>query len=353
VIRPEWNDVLRSRLSRLLGALLLLAAIGGAATVEQGVIDYRAALARHGGQLVDLGASALPQAGQAGYLARVSGVPRVVELPHDTEFNQRRDTPLLIRHVEMFQWREMRFGGNTDYEMDWVDEPVDASRFAHPAGHANPGRFPVASHRFEAGRVQLGGFALDPVLLHALPGIERVAPDMTSLPANLAASFSLHDGYLVTSARPGQPRLGDLRVSWEEVPLQPVTVVARMDGDHLVPAKDAGDGKGYVLEVGERSLLDLFPDLPEPPRWIYLWRVLAVLLASAGAYLVLSGQRGVRRDVPLSLAVGALVVSAAATVLWLGSDTVPMLCWLLVALCSVLATIWYLRHRRAMPWGQG
>jgi hypothetical protein len=174
--------------------------------------------------------------------------------------------------------------------------------------------------------------------------VQRVEPDVKSLPANLAATFVPYNGYLVTSANPGDPHRGDLRVSWEEVPLQLVTVVARIDGDRLVPATKTTDGKGFAVEVGDRSLLDMFPGLPEPPTFIYLWRVLAVLLAALGAYLMLSGHRGIQRDFPLSLAVGTLVVSATATVLWLGSDTLPMLCWLLVALLSVLATIWYLRH---------
>ncbi|GAA0256932.1 hypothetical protein GCM10009126_22630 [Rhodanobacter caeni] len=343
---PAWNDAMRGRLLRLVGALLLLAGIGWAATTERGIITYRDAMSRHGGQLVDLGASALPQAGQAGYLARVSGMPRVVVAPRDPEFNLRRDTPVLIRHVEMFQWRELRFGGSTDYELDWVGEPVDSSQFERPAGHANPGGFPIAGRRFVADRVQLGGFTLDPALVHALPGSERVQPDLKSLPANLAATFVPYDGYLVTSANPGDPHRGDLRVSWEEVPLQPVTVVARIDGDRLVPATNTTDGKGFAVEVGDRSLLDMFPDLPEPPTLVFVWRLLAVFVAALGAYLMLSGHRGIQRDFPLSLAVGTLVVSATATVLWLGSDTLPMLCWLLVALLSVLATIWYLRHTR-------
>jgi hypothetical protein len=339
-----WNDAMRGRLLRLAGALLLLAGIGWAATTERGVIRYREAMSHHGGQLVDLGASALPQAGQAGYLARLSGVPRVVVAPRDPEFNLRRDTPVLFRHVEMFQWREIRFGGNTDYELDWVSQPVDSSKFERPAGHANPGAFPIAARQFVADRVQLGGFALDPALVHALPGTQRVPPDVSALPANLAATFVPYNGYLVTSANPGDPHRGDLRVSWEEVPLQLVTVVARIDGDHLVPATKTTDSKGFAVEVGDRSLLDMFPDLPEPPTFVYLWRVLAMLLAALGAYLMLSGHHGIQRDFPLSLAVGTLVVSATATVLWLGSDTLPMLCWLLVALLSVLATIWYLRH---------
>jgi hypothetical protein len=343
---PAWNDAVRGRLLRWVGALLLLAGIGCAASIERRVITYRDATSHQGGQTVDLGAGALPQAGQTGYLARVSGVPRVVVAPHDPEFNLRRDTPVLTRHVEMFQWRELRFGGNADYELDWVDQPVDSSRFERRAGHANPGAFPMSARQFDAGRVQLGGFTLDRTLLHALPGANRVQPDLKSLPANLAATFTPHEGYLVTSANPGDPHLGDLRVSWEEIPLQPVTVFARIDGDRLVPVAEAADSKGYTVEVGDRSLLDMFPALPEPPTLVYLWRVLAVLFAALGAYLMLSGHRGVTRDFPLSLAVGTLVISATATVLWLGNGTMGTLCWLLLALLSVLATIWYLRRTR-------
>ncbi|MGP1664953.1 MAG: TMEM43 family protein [Rhodanobacter sp.] len=343
-MRPAIDASMRARLCSVMGALLLLAGTGWVAMTERGLLHHREVASRHGGQMLDLGAEAFPQAGQQGYQARLVGVPRVVRAAHDAQFNLSRLTPVLQRRVEMFQWREMKFGGRASYELDWSDKPVDAARFEHPGGHANPGSFPLTSQSFEASRVQLGGFVLDPVLQRALPGSVRVAPDMNTLPANLVASFGLYQDYLVTSANPGEPRHGDLRVSWEEIPLQEVTVVARIDGDHLRPAADASDGRGYAVEVGDRMLLDVFPDVPIPPSMVILQRLLAILLAAFGAYLLFLGNESARREVLRPLGLGTLVVSATASVLWLGHDVVSMLCWLLLALLGGLLLIWRQRH---------
>ncbi|NMW25716.1 hypothetical protein HFP05_15515, partial [Rhodanobacter denitrificans] len=291
---------MRGLVLNIIGALLVLAGIGLVAMTARSLLNYRAVANLHGGEVVDLGANAQPGAGQHGSMVRVVGTPTVVEAPHDPDFNLRVNTPMLVRHVEMFQWREVRVGSSVHYELDWVDHLLDAGHFEDPKGHANPVSFPISGKQFDAGLVQIGGFKLGPVLLHAIPGTQRITPDPGSLPENLAASFSRYQDYLVTSARPGDPRLGDVRVSWNEVPLQELTIVGRIDGDRLVAATDAADGKGYVVQVGDVPVLDIFPDLPIPPEFVLSWRILAVLLASLGAFLLLSTQRD-RRDPLLAL----------------------------------------------------
>ncbi|WP_266160366.1 TMEM43 family protein [Dyella silvatica] len=273
-------------------AVLLLAGMALIGITEKSLAEYRAAAARHGGQVIDLGSSEHPDAGQsAGEMVRVVGPINVVEPPYDEQFNQRFDAPVLIRHVEMFQWREVHIGEQLHYEMDWVDRPVDASRFAQPSGHDNPGGFPIEGKQFDARQVRVNQLILSPPLLHALPGSERVAPDMKQLPSNLAASFSLYQNYLMTSATPANPRLGDLRVSWEIAPKQTVTVFARLDGERLAPASDAADGKGYDIQSGDRALTDIFPDLPLPPGGVWMRRVLALLLIVAGVLLWVRARR--------------------------------------------------------------
>jgi len=325
------------------GALLVFVGIGLVAMSAHSLINYRTAAARHGGEVIDLEHNANPQAGQYGAMVRMVGTPTVVEAPRDPDFNLRVNTPVLVRHVEMFQWREIRIGNSVHYEQDWVDHPIDASHFEDSARHANPVSFPLSGKQFDAGLVQIGGFKLSPQLLHALPGSEQITPDPKLLPANLAASFSPYQDYLVTSAHPGDPRLGDLRVSWDEVPVQQVTVIARIDGDRLVAAADAADGKGYDVEVGEVPLLDVFPDLPVPPEFVLGGSMLALLLAVLGAFLLLLTHRQ-RGDVLLALALGSLAVSAVASVLWLGSDTSMLCAWLAVALFGLVLAIWRLRR---------
>ncbi|TCV94126.1 uncharacterized protein DUF1625 [Luteibacter rhizovicinus] len=325
---------------RIVGALLLVASLGLVAYNERRVMDYAAASERHGAPVLDLGAAGRPEAGQYGSMTRVSGTPQIVDAPRDPEFNVRAESPVLIRHVEMFQWRELSVGGSTHYELDWVDHPIDASEFAHPQGHVNPGAFPVQGRQFDAGEVRMGHFRLSTPLLRAFPDSVRVPPEVEHLPANLAATFQKLDDTLVTSAKPGQPRLGDLRVSWEAVPLQSLTVLARIDGDTLVPATNGSvGGAGFDVQVGERSLLDVLPSLPEPPQAVLPLRILAILLAAFGG-LLLAHRSRLQRDALFALGVGGVVVSAIAGVMWLGGDSMTASVWLLVAVLAAGLAIW-------------
>lgn len=337
VRRLGWN---------ILGALLVLAGVGLAAMTERSVLQYRAVAAQHGGEVIDLGTSAQPQPDQHGYMVRLVGTPQVIKLPHDPEFNLSVDTPLLKRHVEMFQWRQISIGDRVHYELDWVDHLVDANTFKQPRGHTNPTSFPLPNKQFMAGLVQMGGLQMGPALVRALPGSSLTTPDPAVLPENLLASFSKYHDYLMTSANPADPRLGDVRVSWEEVPLQQMTVVARMDGSHLVAATDAADGKGYQVQLGNVSLLDLFSDLPIPPDFLFFQRILAVLLAALGVFVVLSVQRHPRRDAVLALGLGALVVGAVTSVLWMmGSLGVALFGWLVVTAAGLGLIVWRLRQQ--------
>jgi hypothetical protein len=346
-------------LSNMLGAMLVLVGVALAAVNAHGVLQYEAALATHGGQVLDLGASAQVQASLHGQMVRVVGKPRVVESPRDTQFNLAVDTPLLTRTVEMFQWREVRVGSGVHYEMDWVDHWIDASAFRQPRGHANPPRAPLHSERFVANLVQLGGYRLSTELQRALPGMATVPPPGATLPENLAASFSVNGDYLQTSASPRNPQLGDLRVSWSAVPRNLVTVVARVDGDTLRPAADASDGQGYQLALGDVSVFDLFPDLPTPPVAVAWKRGLAVVLAALGAFVLLSVRRralveplprhGIRDDLWLALGAGALVVGAITALLWLGHDPWRLGWWLAIAMGGAVLAGWQVRRRCTGP----
>jgi len=326
------------------GVLLVLAGVALAALTEQGLIGFRGAAERHGGEILDLGGNGRPQAADQGYMVRVSGPVRVVEAPLDVQFNQQASTPVLMRHVEMFQWHEIKAGGPPVYEQDWEDHPVDSSHFA--PGHANPASFPLQAQEFDAGRVNVGAFVLSRAIQRALPGSQAVTPDLRRLPANLAASFSLHHDALVTSSRPASPQLGDLRVSWSAVPAETVTVVARLDGNRLVPVAGATDGKGFDVEVGDRPLLAIYPDLPVPPEFVWPRRVLALLLAMLGAGLLL-WRKGCVGVPSLAVTIGGSLVCAVCGILWLGARMEVAGAWLAVAAVGAAGAVWLSKRNRS------
>lgn len=332
----------REWLCPVLGSLLLLIGVGLAAVVERGQIEYSVQLKRHGGDVLDLGSSGRPDASEQGYMVRVVGPLQVVEAPLDQQFNQQVNQPVLIRHVQMFQWRELRYGGPPSYELDWEDHPIDSSQFQRPGGHANPGKFPIESAQFEAGLVRLNGFALSPTLVHALVGSQPVTPDLRSLPGNLAASFSLYQRGLVTSAEPSRPRVGDLRVTWEAVPVQTVTIVAKVDGNKLIPASNAVEGAGFAVQSGDVTLTNIFPDLPLPPEHLWFERVFAWLLAVLGSALLVQWHYR-RIDPVLAPSAALLMVGAVDGALWMGHANAAMAGWFVVVLIGAALTAWRVR----------
>lgn len=191
----------------------------------------------------------------------------------------------------------------------------------------------------------LGPYVLNAALVRALPGSEPVPVDTHALPANMAATFVAHAGALVTSSHPGAPGLGDLRVSWTAVPAQEVSVLARVVGEQLVAVPNAANGVGYEVNVGDSSLLEMRPDMAGAPSVPWLRRLLALLLAVAGAAFV-GWRAGARPDARLAVGGGLLAWGAFAVVPWLGASVGIALAWIVLALAGAVLLGWRWRASR-------
>lgn len=295
------------------------------------------------GGFVLSGAEAQPGNASDGQLVFVSGAPQIAVPARDPQFNVSAPAVALVRIVEMFQWHEI--GAGHDYELDWIDHPVDASKFAQPSGHENPGAFPFDGARFDSIDVRVDGFKLGPKLVHAIPGVESYTPDLKTLPANMAATFQAHDGALVTSADPKAPRLGDIRVSWQEIAPHTLTVLARAQNGVLIEAPDASGNMLAQVQIGKRSLSDVVPQAAQRPRFAWARRVLALLLAWAGVLLLLPGRRNGMAALLIAIVPMALLTSA----LWFGERNV--IAWILlgVAVLAAIGAMWWLRRSALRP----
>jgi hypothetical protein len=126
-----------------------------------------------------------------------------------------------------------------------------------------------------------------------------------------------------------------------------LTVFARDDGGTLVPASSpAGDAIAQVL-LGKHSLTDVLTDAPQPPHFKWARRVLALLLAWAGATLLLP--RGRRGDRLLALAVAAIPLAVLAAAFWFDVRTLAAAILILVALAAVAVAVWRWRLARPEP----
>ncbi|MGH8216080.1 MAG: TMEM43 family protein [Rhodanobacteraceae bacterium] len=287
------------------------------------------------GGFVRTGEAAVPGPASDGQLVLAVGAPDIEGPARDAQFGIATEAPAVMREVEMFQWNETRFGGQRGYEMDWFDHPIDSSAFDNADRHANPGAFPINAARFDAPDVTVAGFRLAPELVHMIQGPESFDPDLSHLPSNMAATFQAHDGMLVTSVDPAQPRVGDLRISWMRIAPSHLTVFARDENGTLVPARNP-EGKPIAqVLIGRHSLTDVLTDAPQPPRFRWARRVLAVLLAWAGVGLLLPYR--FRRDRVLSLAIAVVPMAVLAAVCWF--DVRALVAAVLVAIAILASTL--------------
>lgn len=290
------------------------------------------------GGFVLTGAAATPGPAANGKLVLAVGAPDVKQPARDAQFGVAANAPAVLRKVEMFQWQQTTFGGEPGYQMDWFDRPIDSSGFAQPSGHGNPGAFPINAVRFDSGDVVVGGFKLAPALVRLIPGFEPFTPDLSRVPPNMAATFQAHAGALVTSANPARPQVGDLRISWLRVAPQYLTVFARDRDGVLVPADNPkGDAIAQVM-IGRHSLTDVLTDAPQPPRFKWARRALALLLAWAGVTWLLPEVR--RRDRALALAVAVVPLAFLAAVCWWSVRMPAAIVLVFVAVAAVAFAVW-------------
>ena len=339
-----------SRLSGLLDHPSRNAALVGAALLVLGLVllgfteraDSLRAMGEDAlGGFVRTGESAVPGSASDGQLVLAVGAPQISVPARDAQFGVAVKAPALVRNVEMFQWNETSVGGDRNYELDWFDHPIDSTAFNNASGHGNPGAFPIVAARFDAPVVSVAGFKLAPQLVALIHGPEAFDPDLSNLPPNMAATFQAHDGTLLTSADPSRPRVGDLRISWMRIAPEYLTVFARDQQGTLVPARDPqGNSIAQVL-IGRHSLSDVLTDAPQPPRFRWARRVLAVLLAWAGvAWLLPYRFRG---DRLLSLATAVVPLAVLAAICWIEVRAVATTVLVAVAIVAAVLVAWRAR----------
>ena len=163
----------------------------------------------------------------------VSGKVRVLKPALDAQLGISADAPLLLRTVEMRQWRESCKVEICSYALEWSQQPIDSRAFKNLQGHENPAALPFVSERFAAADVRLGAFKL--AAAFAVDGTEPVAYPVRAaqLPPNLAATFRERDGVLYAGSDAQTASAGDLRVSYRVVPAAAVTLRGVQRGDRL------------------------------------------------------------------------------------------------------------------------
>ena len=131
-----------------------------------------------------------------GKLVYVAGRAVTGDVLDDPVFDIHTNAMQLVRKVEYYLWTETsttktktNVGGSQDtettytYAKEWVDSPVDSSRFEKPEGHENPVSFPVDGRSVVADSATFGAYSFP---RDRIDGIGRLQP--LELPPPVAAA---------------------------------------------------------------------------------------------------------------------------------------------------------------------
>ncbi|MBI5725635.1 MAG: TMEM43 family protein [Planctomycetes bacterium] len=232
----------------------------------------------------------------------------------------------LHRKALMYQWREnirtetkKEVGGSEKkittytYEKVWSDDVIDSGKFNHDAGNTdsagkvNPPSKKFDSKMFAASKVTAGAFTLSPGLLGqfsnfqplairpasgpasspaAAPATMRGAAPAGPPPADHAIGTMLKqagEGYYFGND-PNNPQIGDLKISFEVVKPQPISVLARQVGQTFEPYTPEGETKSVeLLSPGTHSKEGMIEQAQAANRmWTWILRLVGFLLMFIG-----------------------------------------------------------------------
>ncbi len=248
-----------SLIAALIGFVLVPAAIVLLYWNEGRAVDAIRALDRGAAAIVEVNAASIDPAAN-GKLVHVSGMLQPGTPAKDPVFGVTGDGLVrLARAVEMYQWKEettttshQNVGGSKttettyNYTRQWSAQPIDSGHFKNPANHQNP-PMRERSATFDGTGVKIGAWQVDPSVLDKISAFTPVQARGPP-PAGYQASG---DGYY-EGQNPGQPAIGDLRVTFTGVPAQTVSVAAAASSGALTAFRDRN---GYTIALAEPGVV--------------------------------------------------------------------------------------------------
>lgn len=345
VTTQSWGSRLSSSISGLLFGFILVAASFPLLFWNEGRAVRRAQALREGAAAVVSVDASAPDAGNEGKLVHLAGraVPRGTLT--DPQLGVSAEAIRLRRDVEMYQWREEsesetrnKLGGGTEtvttytYERAWSSSLIDSSNFEEPFGHENPTSRPYDAWEADATEVTVGGFRLSASLIGSIGGAVSLPVTPEMMPAELADRARVAGGGFYLGADPSTPQVGDVRISFEQVPSTDVSIVARQSGGILAPYTTSGGGSIELLERGIHDAASMF-STAQTENTVLTW-----ILRAAGVLIMWLGLSMIFR--PLSVL--ADVVPILGRIVGAGAGLIALLLASMMSLVTIaIAWIWY------------
>ncbi len=234
----------------------------------------------------------------------INGLATTQDTLHDTTLGVSENALQLIRHVEMYQWKENvkshtddNLGGSEQevneytYTQTWSDEPINSIEFKEPNGHHNPSDMPLHNHKQYAQPIHVGDFNLPKDLVSQLQGetaVDLHSVNLTRLQSILKKPTQLSDDTLYVGNDPQSPKVGDLKISLFVILPQPVSIIAEQTENTFQPYVATSGKSVNLLAMGIVSPTKMIFDAQTENKEItWVLRFVSLLMLIIGIALLM------------------------------------------------------------------
>ena len=238
--------------------------------------------------------------GNEGQLIHLSAQASTDEELKDPVFGVAAKALKLRRSVEMYQWEESvqsetkkKLGGGTEtvstysYSKIWSESIIDSSGFKKPEGYQNPKTMARSSESWQAKKVMLGAFILSSSLVSKINAFEPLAVSEENLPDSLKKSIKVNGGGFYMGEAPGNPRVGDMKITFASVKPLEVSVVSQQKGESFVPFKSSNGNSVELLQTGTYSAEEMFQKAQDDNKMLtWILRVVGFFLMMIGLNMI-------------------------------------------------------------------
>ena len=224
----------------------------------------------------------------------------------------------LKRVVKVFQWQEHAksqtekvLGGSEKtvttytYDQAWNENLISTSEFKDKAGHENPTQIDYENLVFDATAVHIGAIILQPNQIAKLNAFTPLP--IAEMPTDTAwpEEAGLIHGEIYIGANSQSPQIGDVRISFEVVNGEKVSVVAKQSGQSFTPYETRSGGSIDFVELGSHTSTEMFASAQNDNR-MFTWvlRLVGILISIAGFMLLFKPISTIADVIPL---LGSLV----------------------------------------------
>lgn len=216
-------------------------------------------------------------------------------------------TDLKIRRdAEMYQWKETssstdksKYGGSQEttttysYSRAWSRSLVNSNNFKERNGHENPSSMRFEDWEAVQDSIYAGAFVLPGELVSrvdwysSLTGVSVSEIPDASL-RNESALLDSRDGFYIGDNSVSNPKVGDMRVSFDSVRPTVISVIAQQNGDSFVSYEAEAGGSLFLFQQGNFTADELYEQAELQNQFTtWFFRFLGFAIMAGGIYLIL------------------------------------------------------------------